>query len=46
LRNLSQIATVRESDLANRTALCIVYVTSSDAFAPVIAAWEHVSNRV
>ncbi|KAK5822883.1 meiotically up-regulated gene 71 protein [Linnemannia elongata] len=46
LRNLSQIATVRQSDLANRTALCIVYVKSSDAFAAVAAAWEYISNKV
>ncbi|KAH7036915.1 hypothetical protein BKA57DRAFT_399303, partial [Linnemannia elongata] len=46
LRNLSQIATVRQSDLANRTALCIVYVKSSDAFAAVTAAWEYISNKV
>ncbi|KAF9913023.1 hypothetical protein EC991_005891 [Linnemannia zychae] len=45
LRNLSQIATVRESDLANRTALCIVYVKNSDAFVPVTAAWKHISNK-
>ncbi|KAG0056816.1 hypothetical protein BGZ90_005463 [Linnemannia elongata] len=45
LRNLSQIATVRQSDLANRTALCIVYVKSSDAFAAVTAAWEYISNK-
>ncbi|KAG0253427.1 hypothetical protein BGZ95_006323, partial [Linnemannia exigua] len=27
------------------TALCIVYVRSADAFAPVTAAWEHISNK-
>ncbi|KAF9954290.1 ATP binding domain 4 [Modicella reniformis] len=45
LRNLSQIATLRESDLVNRTALCIAYVNSSDHFASVIAAWGHIENK-
>ncbi|KAF9919266.1 hypothetical protein FBU30_011079 [Linnemannia zychae] len=45
LRNLSQIAKARQSDLANRTAFCIVYVTNVDAFAPVIAAWDCISNK-
>ncbi|KAI8597696.1 hypothetical protein EDD21DRAFT_289362, partial [Dissophora ornata] len=45
LRNLSQIATVRQSDLVNRTALCIVYVTSPEDFVPVRAAWEHIASN-
>ncbi|KAG0219454.1 hypothetical protein BGX33_002724 [Mortierella sp. NVP41] len=45
LRNLSQIATVRQSDLANRTALCIVYVKSANDFEAVTAAWEHIVNK-
>ncbi|KAI7828622.1 hypothetical protein BC939DRAFT_443424 [Gamsiella multidivaricata] len=46
LRNLTQIAALRQSDLVNRTALCIVYVTDPVNFAPVKAAWEHIANKV
>ncbi|KAF9181763.1 hypothetical protein BGZ50_005324 [Haplosporangium sp. Z 11] len=45
LRNLSQIATVRQCDLINRTALCIAYVSSPEHFAPVTAAWQHIANK-
>ncbi|KAF9585953.1 hypothetical protein BGW38_010811 [Lunasporangiospora selenospora] len=45
LRNLLQIATVRNSDLINRTALCIAYVNSPDHFDPVRAAWSHITNK-
>ncbi|KAF9205593.1 ATP binding domain 4 [Haplosporangium sp. Z 27] len=33
LRNLRQIATICQMDIVNRTALCIVYVKDSEAFA-------------
>ncbi|KAG0256494.1 hypothetical protein BG011_004463 [Mortierella polycephala] len=45
LRNLSQIATARQCDLINRTALCIAYVSSPEHFAPVTAAWQHIANK-
>lgn len=45
LRNLCQIATLRETDVTNRAALCIAYVNSPKHFVPVTAAWEHIANK-
>ncbi|KAF9916045.1 hypothetical protein BX616_004751 [Lobosporangium transversale] len=45
LRNLSQIAALRQLDLANRTALCIAYVRHADNFVAVTAAWEYIANK-
>jgi diphthine-ammonia ligase len=46
LRNLVQIAELHGSDLINRTAFCIAYVNNPEHFAPVIAAWNHIANKV
>ncbi|KAI1300379.1 hypothetical protein EDD11_006223 [Mortierella claussenii] len=45
LRNLTQIAALRQSDVINRTALCIAFVNHPDAFEPVAAAWKHIANK-
>ncbi|KAG0021303.1 hypothetical protein BGZ80_002672 [Entomortierella chlamydospora] len=45
LRNLTQIASVCQMDIVNRTAMCIIYVKDPEAFTAVLSAWDHIATK-